>query len=318
MNRFRWLTVCVAMGCGVAAWGQKIELKVNYEPGPYVMTQTMAMDMTVNVADQTVKNQMNMVTVMDMSVGKADADTNREIKVTFRQMKVDMSSGGKVFMKFDSAVDAESKDPMARMYNAMIGKTLSMTLDTTGKASNLKGMDELFSAMVDALPGEADESMKANMKGIGNSIYEGFSQSGVFPDKPVAKGDTWEVDSQLTLPMGMPMQVRQVNTLKAIKDGVATVESKAVVKMERDADTKADAETEAGADTATTGGREMNMTIDSTALVTIATGLAETTTMTQTGTFVMSVGEMEMQMTMDGEHKITIAKGAYKPAKPTK
>jgi len=242
--------------------------------------------------------------VAEMEVGKADADGNQEMKSTFRHIKIGVSSGGNVIVKYDSATDAKSKNPMAKMYNAMIGKLLSMTTDSRGKISNFKGMDEMIAAVAKAAPGgEADAD---TLKSIANGIYEGFNQV-MFPDKPVGPGDTWEADSQFTLPMGMPMQARQVNTLKSVKNGVATVESKAVVKMESDSD--ADAADEAA------GLREMDMTSDATMLVNIATGMAETTTVTQKGTFDMPVGGMEMRMTMNSESKITITKGAYKPAK---
>jgi hypothetical protein len=304
MNRFRWLVVCVAVSVGVAAGAQKIDLKVNYDPGTYVMVQDMTMDMLMDVAGQTIKTKTTMAMTAEMVVGKADKDGNREMKLTFRHMKTEVSQGGQVMMKFDST-NKGAKDPMAQMYGAMIDKTITMTVDSRGRTSNIQGFDELMGAVLANVPdGPEKENLKKN---FGNQWLEGFGQMQAFPDKPVAKGDTWEMSKDFSFPMLGDAQITQVFTLKDVKDGVATLGITAEMKAEGDGEGESDANV-----------REMNMIIDGTMLVDVATGLAKSTTMSQQGTFVMTVQGMEMSMTMDGQQKVTITKGAYKAPKAAK
>ena len=312
MNRFRWLVVCAAMGISLAAGAQKIELKVNYEPGTYVMKQDMTMDMSIDVDGQTIKARTVMALTAEMIVGKAGKDGSRETKLTFRHIKNEVSQDGNTVMEYDSS-DKKAQDPVARLYGAMIDRTITMTIDSQGAASNISGFDEVIDAMLEGgeLVGMPKEKLK---KDFGSTFLESFSQMKTFPDKPVGKGDSWEISTDLAIPVLGDMQIKQVCTLKDVKDGVATVTIKGSMKAGGSEGADENAEEDGGMP----GLREMNMTMDGTMLMNVATGLAKSMTMTQKGTFVMSVNGMEMKTTMDGGHKITISKGTYKASAAAK
>jgi len=125
MNRLRWLFVCVVAGVGVAAWGQKIDLKVNYEPSVYVTTQTTTTTTTRtpqgrNGQSESVSRTRTVVG-MERSMGQADADGQREITLTFRRAKWEtLGDDGSVIQTYDTATDTESTDRMVRAYRAVI------------------------------------------------------------------------------------------------------------------------------------------------------------------------------------------------------
>ena len=282
-----------------------IDLRINYDPGTYVMVQNMTMNMSMNMGGQSVKTKTTMVMTAELVVGKADNAGSREMTFTFRHMKTETSQGGQTVMTFDSS-NKKAQDPMSQMYNAMIGRTITMTVDPRGTSSNVRGFDEMMDAMLKDVP-EGPE--KANLrKSFGSQLLEGLGQMQTFPDKPVSRGDTWEEAKDVSLPMMGEAQIKQVFTLKDVKGGVATIGISAEIK----------AQGGEGDDDPPASIREMSMTLDGTMFVEIATGLARSGTMTQQASFVVFANGMEMEMTMDGEHNITITKGTYTAPKAAK
>jgi len=299
MNRFRWLVICVAAGIGVAAWGQKIDLKVNYGPGAYVATQHVTLSTTFDTGDKTIKLRTIDALTMDMTVGKADADSHRDLTFTFRRIKSDSQRDGKTTKTHDSATDAKPQDPVYKIDNAMIGQSMSMTVDAKGHANSLHRPEKLLAAMPKDVP---EDEVTQSLQIHAENLLECFGQTAL-PGKPVGKGDSWELATRVTMPTGGSMHVRQVCTLKEIKNGVATVTGKATVKSKDD---YADATEEV------TSLRDIDMTTESTLLIDVATGLPQSATTTQKGSVLLSLGGKDVTVAFDGKSEITIQKGAYK------
>ena len=146
MNQFRWLIVCVAVSVGLAAWAEeKVELKINYEPGDYVMMSSMTMKMAMTIDGRTYNMRTRVATATDMTVGKADADGNREVTFTYRHIKTDATQDGRAIMAYDSASDDDPQHPAGKTYAAMIGKTITVTVDSKG-GCKAQGVDEIAEA----------------------------------------------------------------------------------------------------------------------------------------------------------------------------
>jgi len=315
MHVFRWFALCaVVMGVcvGVSAQdkeaapakaGEKIDLKINFTPGTYVVTKEVTMHVDT-AGERPTASQIHTVMVMDMEVGKPDAQGNRDLAVTYRQIKFDQKQGEQA-MKYDSSAGtpAEQLPPMGKMFEGMLGKTVTVTLDGHGKVSQIKGVDEMIASMLHA--GMDEQAAEALKKQFGDRIAEEtFGQLLIMPGKPVAKGDTWEVDKPLELPVIGSVQYTQICTLKDVSDGVATVGVKGTL---RSVGGKAPT-TQPGAPTMMIH----EMTVEGTTLMEIATGMAKRSDVTQKGTLTVTAGEgaekRETKITLNGTAKTTIEK----------
>jgi len=292
MNRFRWLAACVAAGIGVAAWAQKVDFKINYEPGAYVITHTTTMTESRNINGQWGKSQTSMVATTDMTVGKADANGKREVTFTVRHLKYETSMGDDKVMKYDSAADTAPQDRHTKQLNAFIDKTISMTVDSKGQADNVVGIDAIFDAMGTVPTGNARDKYTKEFR---DSLISGLVQPVASPTKPVSKDDSWTADSALTLMVGKSIPVTQTYTLTEIKNDVATVTSKATVNEAMAADTTA--------------------AVDCTMHVDVATGLTTSATVALKITIIGGDNVKEVTGSMIGTLETTIKKGTYEAAK---
>ena len=306
-HTIRWFAVCaLAAGLCVAAQAQeKIDLKINYEPGKYFVTKDVTMH--VNTAgDRASESTIRSTMAMDMEVGKPDAQGTRQLAVTYRQIKFEQKQDDQT-VKFDSTAKAQADQvpPVGKLFQGMLDKTVTITLDGQGQVTAIAGIDEMIASMLKSAG--MDEKAAATLKEqFGERmVEETFGQMFLMPGKPVAKGDTWEVDKSFDLPVIGPATYTQICTLKDIKDGVAVVGIKGSLTSE------------GGQPTATSGPGAAAMTIneltvEGTTQMEIATGMAKQADVTQKGTMTLTVGEggakKEIKITLNGQAKTTIEK----------
>jgi len=305
MNGFGWLMACLVACLSMSTWAQKVELKAKYEPGTYVMTYSMAGSESTYNKNRTetrgdgrpvyFQERDRVIMTVDMLVGQADDDGNIEVAYTFRTLK----KGD----WYDSTTDAKTKDVTAMVYNAIIGKSLSVTFDPMGNAGDLKGLDELAAAMAGALPNEVPiKQVMPHAKRFSEYLLDGIGQAAVFPNKPVGKGDTWEISTPV-MPKRGTWCLKQVYKLTEIKDGVATVTGTA----KRTHKNNPEAEKKAGEIS------EMNVTIHSTLLIDVATGMVRSATAKHKGMIATSDKIYDTTITFDADVGATIKKSAPEP-----
>ena len=221
--------------------------------------------------------------------------------ITFRHVRNNISQGDYAILAFDSAADNNAQDPASQMYAAMIGRTISLTIDPRGRTGNVKGFDELIDAVMKDVP---DGPEKANLKKnlVGN-LVQGLGQfQGAYPDKPVSKGDSWEVTMDLPVPTEEVWEIKQTGTLKDVQNGVATVAFSVTLKNKG-------ANGTAATDPAGVG--DLDMTIDGTSLTDIATGMDGSATMTLKASMTVPADGYDVNMTLNGTATVTITKGTY-------
>jgi len=290
----------LAMAVTAGAWAQedkaaekapeKIDLKINYEPGSYVVTKNVTMNVERG-GEQAAKSQIQSQMIMDMVVGKPDASGNRELDVTYREVRFERKDGEQT-EKFDSAEGKHSELPMGKMFEGMVGKKITVTVDPHGKVSQIKGVDEMVAAMLKNAGVEADRAAAIKESFGDRMVKETFAQMFAMPGKPVGKGDTWEsTDKDVVLPLVGATQFKQTATLKDIKDGVATIAITGTLHS-------AGAETPAGGPAVKVNSLDVSgtMTMD------IATGMVKHADVTQKGDLTLTTGEGEAKK----EHKITL------------
>ena len=309
MHTFRWLAVCAAASVAATAWAQeKINLTFNPEPGFYVVKQEVVGNSSGVVDGQSTTGQTRGAVTVEMSFGPPNAAGKRNVKLVYRRAQLEITGGRVVFLKYDSAKDrGKSKNPAALMYDALIDKVISATLDADGKVLDDKGLDELIDVFgkAEGKTYPVDSVERANYRKLlrKDLIEQCISPFPLIPGKPVAKGDSWKTTVTKAVPLLDIVSFRQTSTLTDIKDNQATIVIKATMAEESKSAAKS---------TAAGTVHQANITIEGTALMDVATGLAMSETLTQKGTISLMIDKNEVTMSISGTVKHTMVKGTYK------
>jgi len=291
---------------------KKTTLAFHPEPGTYVLTRTSTANTALVAPDgQTSKGRHRMTTTTEIHLGKLDASGHRELKLTFRRIQSEQQPpSGEVIAPYDSAAGKSREPGQGQVFDALIGKTFSVLVDSDGHLRNVQGFDTLLAAAVEANRHLGPGPMKEIVEATRNFAATALGQSEVYlrllPDKPVARGDSWKNYLTLTLPMLAPMPFTQTSTFESVEDGVATVTGKGTLAHESRHPEKSGKETIVRVD----------MTHAGTTLVDTATGMTQTAAMTQKGTMTVStLGAGDMKATFDNSIEVVIQKGPYTAAK---
>ena len=322
MRSIRWVAcVVVAAGLCVNSWAaekeapavkapEKIELKVNYAPGAYVVTKEVTMRLEL-AGETPTSSQIHTTMVMDMEVGRPDAQGNRELAVTYRKIVFEQKQNDQAVTAYDSSacVPKEKLSQAGKMFEGMLGRTITVALDPRGQAGSIKGVEEMIAAMLQNA-GLEERNTAAIKQQFGDRMVEETFGQLMMPGKPVARGDTWEVDKPLELSVVGAVRYRQVCTLKDIQGGVAVVGVKGSLSSD-----KVETGGEADGDDAKPSGLSVTiseMTVEGTTRLDIATGMAWQSEVTHKGTLTLTTGEgekkHETKLTLHGTAKTGIEK----------
>jgi len=311
------LSVVAAAACA----GEKITLKQKYPPGTYIMTQDTRMQTTTEMGPgQTMAQKVNMLMVMEMTVGKPDQKGSKKMQIAYKRIK--QSVEGPVSMSYDSEAPKDSQNPMlAGVYEALLQTRIEATITPEGKVTDVKGFEKMWEELTKSNPAAAP-MMKGFKKQFGDEMMEKmFSQSKqMLPDKPVGKGDTWDANLKLEIPMLGRMDIKQKCKLKEIEKTAAG--KIAVIDFTGTVTGGAPGKTTTMG-TATMTFKKMDTEQSGTMRMDVDTGMMTRTMMNQKMAMEMSVtgpdgGQMNMATKMAGTSEVTVAPGKYVRAAATK
>jgi len=213
---------------------KKLDLRLRLEAGKSYgvkMTADQTVTQTLAGQTQTINQTIGMAYTYDVqSVG---SDGTMLVKVTYDWVLYTQDGPmGKV--SYDSANPPATIPEAALGYAALVGKGFSAKMTPTGDITDVQGVDEMIAQMLDTLgvpEGSARAELEASLRSQfgGEALKESFEKAAFFyPDKPVAVGDSWS--RPIALESGMPMILDTTWTLKARKNGIATVEARSNVQ----------------------------------------------------------------------------------------
>ena len=157
--RFTTAALPIVGACNLAR-REKVQLKLNLTKGDAkIITTNMDMTTKAKVADQDIDMVMKMNMDTGFDVQNVDAEGNSTVGITQKRIQMSMN-GGPVNMSFDSD-KPDPNNPVGQIMGVLIGKTISMKLDPTGKASDIEGIDKLVEDMQAKAPpggGRANEA----------------------------------------------------------------------------------------------------------------------------------------------------------------
>ena len=188
-----------------------MEFKMKWPVGEHVV-QSMGLKVTSEISmpnqPDPIKQDMTMGQRYALSVLKETPGGGREVEMEFLGIRMKMEMGGNPMVDYDSEKKSpgDSANPMAAMFQKVIGTKLQYFLDASNRVERIEGID----ALVDRIMAGGQADMTTGIKSMFNEGYfkQIMDSSRYLPSKPVEPGDTWPI--QLELPMG-PMGTMEIN-----------------------------------------------------------------------------------------------------------
>lgn len=185
----------------VASFGQTT-LQLNLEEGKTYNQITLANSkVSQTVGGQSVDVEIVIAGNMSYKVISAGSDSY-EMDVQYTELSMNMKT-----MQGEASFSSESPsegDIMSMLLSNMKKNPFSVTLMKNGKIDKITNMDAMFNAMFEGM-GPLTDEQKSQMtdqmrQSFGESALKGNLElaTAVFPDKPVNKGDTWEIQTAIS------------------------------------------------------------------------------------------------------------------------
>ena len=232
------LIAVMLFSCG-SGGSKNLDLRLRLEQGKsYGMKMVADQTITQTIQGQTqdVKQTIGMAYTYD--VKKVESDGSALVDVTYDWVLYSQD-GPMGKSEYDSSNPPASIPDAAVGYAALLGQGFSMKITPLGEVADIQGIDALLSHVLDTLnvpAGSARDAIQDSLESqFGEeAMKESFEKAtAIYPEKPVALGDSWS--KKLVLAMGMPMIVDSTWTLKSRKDGVALVDVKSTIVPNPDA-----------------------------------------------------------------------------------
>ncbi len=166
--------------------------------------------------DQVLETDMGMVLVQ--TVREVAADGSASMDVGYEAIRMDVDSGP-VQIHFDSTAPAHTRaaedKQFADMLEPLLEAKFQIKMDTSGRVSGISGVKELLAKLKESLP-------SGGAPGVAEMFGQLFSEDSirkmvevnVFPDKPLAVGDTWKRSLEIPAPMLGTMKFSMENTFE--------------------------------------------------------------------------------------------------------
>lgn len=166
---------------------------------PYLMTQKMAMQM--NVMGNNVAITMNQDIDIDWKIQSVDATGAAKMTQKFERIRLTMDGPmGKT--EYDSNQGKIPEGPIGQalgpLFQAMAGAEFTLTMDSTGKVTNVTIPEKLRDAFKNSQLGVAGGDLFSE-----DGLKRLIGSSGViFPKDGVAPGKTWDNKLESKMPFG--------------------------------------------------------------------------------------------------------------------
>ena len=173
----------------------------------------------------------------DLDVKNVEPNGNAWVSYTYRWAKyIQKGAGGSVV--YDSSEKGSPVPPMAQGFAALLEETFSLKTTPKGKVETVEGLQAIRDNVGKKLPeGPMKEAMMMGLKQFINE--EGIkeqteSSMAIYPEEPVAIGDSWRKTVALT--QGAAMTVENEWILKDRRNGVSFIEVKSNIKSNPNAE----------------------------------------------------------------------------------
>ncbi len=227
---------------GVEQGDIKLVLRPNQKHEMRMTSKTNVSQTSQGQVSKTVREEIVEVA---FHVQEVNPEGDAVMKVTFGKLKTKAQSPGGT-LEFDSTkADANPGNPLAPMYNALIGQSFKIKVASNGKILELQSLDEMIAKMAEKMVAAEDKKMdKTVLQKLGTrkqrkekiikllkmyyfgeekirTMMRGFIQ--ILPSGPVKPGDSWE--SKIDIEYLQRTRINLKNTLKKHENDKAVIDS---------------------------------------------------------------------------------------------
>lgn len=233
------VAVIAIAGLMIASCGKKVDLTLHLKQGE-TFNQVLTTNQTLNQTIQGQQQGMNQTVTMGYTfdIDTVNTDGSATITVTYRSVAMDQQSpAGSI--SYDSENPPDTIPAGAEALAALVGQSFQLLLSPSSEILDIQGADRMIANMMDALGMPNDSTTAAIREGLDkqfgtNAIKASmFTILGVYPERPVAVGDTWTKTGAVMA--GLPLLERITYKLKNMEDSSALVEVNATLEPDPEA-----------------------------------------------------------------------------------
>jgi len=218
-----FLCLAIWIGGAIADSAQaqeKITLKLNMKKGDtHKVNFSMEMDNKVSINQITIDMRIEMSMYMTVDVKEVDNDGLHTIDFTYDRIKMKMT--GPLNVDFDSADKDQDGGPIAKVFGALAGQTITTKMTPQAKVKEVIGFEKLAERL--GVPKKQLEAQRDQMT----------QMIAALPDKPVGIGDTWTGTMKLSADANLPATVTVKYTLIDRKGGDAIIKMDGIIKSDQ-------------------------------------------------------------------------------------
>lgn len=200
------------------SFAQRLNLSLNLTEGStYSHRSSASVLINQSVNGQPIDIKVKVDGAMDFTVAeKLDSVYSLLALYTSLTLTMDLPN---MSMEFSSEKQ-DSSDVMSAVLGAMVGQPFRVRMTRQGRITEVKDIEMMFSNAFDQFPQLTDTQREQILgqlsQSFGESAFKGNLEmvTAIFPDRPVAVGDTWDVQTQLEA--GMAARVNTTYTLKEV------------------------------------------------------------------------------------------------------
>lgn len=215
--------------------GQKVDLSLNLKNGHrYVQEMTATSTIRQQIQGQDLDFGLEISGTIAFSVKETHPDgylMDVQYDRLFMSMKIPMAGE----LRFDSE-DTDPENVFSNVVKNMVGKPFVIKMSKSGKVLEVKNIEGLFDAAFKDFPEisdqQRDQILSQLNQAYGADAFKGSLEmlTSIFPEKPVAVGDKWDIQTKLR--SGIDAAVNTEFTLEQHTKDYNLITGKAVFKTE--------------------------------------------------------------------------------------
>ncbi|MBN1554443.1 MAG: hypothetical protein JXA11_06840 [Phycisphaerae bacterium] len=216
------VSLCVV--AGARADGKTYTLRQQFQPGTYyvVMHMDLLQASIAGPEGQDAKHtqgvDMKQLFVLKMVVEKPDDAGNKTMTLTYARIAQTMKASGMAILQYDSMDPGSANSPIGQNYAPLLKAKIKAVLDKDDNITSVSGFDAIWEEMKKANPAMGtmgDMKQSFNDESLKKMIQAGQEY---LPTKPVAVGDTWDVEQKIPAPMIGTMTTKMNMKLDSVEE----------------------------------------------------------------------------------------------------
>lgn len=214
----------------LTACNSNLGMYINVKSGDVYKYHTVT-NITSNteIVGQSTTAKQDTTTDFKVTIDSVDSEGNIKMNYTFDKIKFESEAAGEK-QTYDSS--NSDTDDFSKVYKSIIGKGFTTKMTKQGAVTEVSGVDDLISTMLDAM--ELDTSDDAYLQETKTNLQSSFGDNAlktliqqstkVFPENDVKIGDTWSIEN--TINSIVEINTKTTYTLDKIENKIAHISVK--------------------------------------------------------------------------------------------